>query len=91
MTIKIGDFVTVYDKPWIVNNVINANEIEKELPDIGRVMKDLGMRLVVLQGATKTIDLMIIRIRGQPAMTTVFVDNDGNFYDPDKVLPKSIK
>ena len=91
MTIKIGDTVAAYKKSWTVNNVATADEVEKELPEIGIAMKRLGMQLLVLEGGTKTIDLGIMRMHGQPDMTTVLVDNAGNFYDPDKVLSRYIQ
>jgi hypothetical protein len=92
MLIKIGDKVTAYHKHWIVNNVRNADEVEKELPDIGRALKRLNMTLLVLESAPKTMDLMIMRIYGQPEFTTVLVDNKtGNFHDPDTVLPPTLK
>ena len=92
MTIKIGDTVTAYNKPWTINNVNTADEVQKEFPEIGIAMKRLGMRLLlVLEGGTKTIDLGFMRIHGQRNMTTVLVDNAGNFHDPDKVLSKLVQ
>jgi len=92
MAIKIGDKVTVYDKDWLVNNISDAVTVKSVYPEIGQRMEELDLKLLSLEAAVpETLDLVIMRIHGHRSTSTVFLDKNENFRDPDETMPELAK